>query len=105
MGAFYRLLCLRRQTLQKINISNTVAFLGYFYYIYHQVVALKTYPFSSCKKARHLMPCFFMINELPYSILGLISLIKMETSTNRAASVTLGISGAIYLHDPTTIIG
>ena len=29
---FSCLLCLRRQRLQKIYISNTVAFLGYFYY-------------------------------------------------------------------------
>ena len=46
-----------------------------------------------------------LVNELLYLILRLISLIKMETSTNRAASITLGISGAVYLHDPTTIIG
>jgi len=30
---FSCLLCLRRQRLQKIDISNTVAFLGYFDYI------------------------------------------------------------------------
>jgi len=28
------LLCLRRQRLQKIDISNTVAFLGYFDYMF-----------------------------------------------------------------------
>jgi len=31
---FSCLLCLRRQRLQKIDISNTVAFLGYFDYMF-----------------------------------------------------------------------
>jgi len=37
------LLCLRRQRLQKIDISNTVAILGYFDYICQRCSVLSTY--------------------------------------------------------------
>jgi hypothetical protein len=67
------LLCLRRQRLQKIDISNTVAFLGYFDYISvlnqishnKKAVRLKRTAFFIYTNAQNTMSVYYGQNNVP----------------------------------------